>query len=128
MQQSNIIISGIRKKTQIRIGIGTIYFVLLVCVCVVPFSLYVFTACWANLILELWAMPIVQPKYRLQSDEGVLQPRSELLYIPPPISSAAPHFFTTPYAQKLAIKCTTNGIRNAVFEICFIPQRSSGGQ
>ena len=42
------------------------------------------------------------------------------LYSPPPISSAAPHFFTTPYAQKLAIKCTTNGIRNAFFEICFI--------
>ena len=85
------------------------------------FSQNVFTACWANLILELWAMPIVQPKYRLQSDGGVLQPRSELLYIlPPPISSAAPHFFTTPYAQKLAIKCTTNGIRNAFFEICFI--------
>ena len=84
------------------------------------FSQNVYTACWANLILELWAMPIVQPKYRLQSDGGVLQPRSELLYIPPPISSAAPHFFTTPYAQKLAIKCTTNGIRNAFFEICFI--------
>ena len=66
MQQSNIIISGIRKKRPDSYWNWYYLFCIAgVCVVRIPFSLYVFTACWANLIFQrhaavTWAMSIYQ--------------------------------------------------------------------